>query len=71
MRLVDGGTLIHKQHVLTAPRCVAGSTIDDTFVVIGAHNLDWSDLIDIILHPEYDATKQKEYKRSPAGIYMI
>ena len=64
--------MIHRQYVLTAAHCVAGGTIDDTFVVTGAHNVnkkfkmfDWSDLIDIVLHPEYDVTKQKEYTRSP------
>ena len=66
-----GGSFIHRQYVLTASHCVAGGTIDDTFVVTRAHNVrkqtlkNWSDLMDIILYPEYDATKQKEYKRSP------
>ena len=26
---------------------------------------DWSDLSDIVLHPDYDATKRHEYTRSP------
>ena len=67
-----GGTLIHRQYVLTAAQCVAGGTIDDTFVVTGAHNInkkfqmfDWPLLSDIFLHPDYDATKKHEFKRSP------
>ena len=55
-----GGSIISPKLIVTAAHCVTDADVNDTLVVIGAHNVeesfknfDYRLISDIIIHPEY------------------